>query len=537
MANRNLKMAFPGPFFDKRAIATHRNSIPIEKYNIMQAYDGHANNLIHMSQGKVDIPLTRKVAPAYEDGVSSLAVRGAANPNPRYISNEICKQDTSVPNSVGLSDMVWGWGQFIDHEIDLTSTQSGEGAEVANIIAPGDDPNLPNATIKFTRSIYEDGSNPRQQVNKISAYIDATNVYGSNCVRANELRMHDGSGKLKTQLSLNSEVILPDNTNLEMAHLDSQSVNDMLMAGDERANENHLLTAIHTLFVREHNRQCDELVSRNSEWENNDDKIFHEARMRCIAIMQAITYNEYLPKIIGVMPTYTGYKQTVNASIMNLFSTAAYRFGHSMLSADLLRKFNSGPDETVRLRDAFFNPAFLRTEGVDSFLAGAMNQVMQEIDNHVIEDVRSFLFGPPGGDMMLDLAALNIQRGRDHGLPDYNTCRVACGLRKHFRFSDITSNVDLASKLSTVYNGKINTVDPWVGGLCEDHVAGSQVGEFLQKVLRLQFVALRDGDRFYYENDPRITDEEKNTLSGTTLADVIRRNTNIDSVADDVFMV
>lgn len=534
----SLQQRFPGPFFDVAAMAANRKAIDISKYNTMQSYSGHGNNLIVVTQGKAGTALVRKAAPAYADGSSTLAIRGPGNPNPRYISNELCYQASPVANSSNLTDMVWAWGQFVDHELDLTPSQTGGGAETADITTPGDDPVLAGATISFARSIYVDGSDPRQQPNQISAYIDATNVYGSDCVRANLLRLNDGTGKLKTQMSTNSEVILPDNTDaLDMAKLSTQALTDMLVAGDIRANENILLTSIHTLFVRKHNSLCDELVVTNPDWSGNDDKIFHEARMRVIAIMQSITYNEFLPKLIGnVIPAYTGYKQYADASIMNMFSTAAYRVGHTMLSANLLRKFNSAPDDTVALRDAFFDPDFIRTNGVDSLLYGAFSQVMQEIDIHVVEDVRSFLFGPPGGGMMLDLAALNIQRGRDHGLPDYNTCRAAVGLAKYTHFHQITTDTTLAAKLESVY-GDINYIDPWVGGLCEDHVQGAQVGQFIQQVLKLQFTALRDGDRFWYQNDPRLSLDEKNSINNTKLSDVIRGNTDIDSVPSDVFQI
>src|SRR5207249_8740239 len=123
-----------------------------------------------------------------------------------------------------------------------------------------------------------------------------------------------------------------------------------------------------------------------------------------------------------------------------------------------------------------------------------------EVDNTIVNSVRNFLFGEPGQGGF-DLASLNIQRGRDHGLPDYNTVRAAYGLRRVTAFSQITSNVDVQNKLRSLY-GNVNNIDLWVGALAEDHVAGSSTGPLIRAALKDQFTRLRDGDRFWYQNQP-----------------------------------
>lgn len=501
-----------------------------------EGYDGHGNNETQSkwTWGKSDTPLLRKVTqdPSRDPLVNSL-------PNPRTVSNIVCIQDGPDSNDEGLSDLVWAWGQFVDHELDLTPAH--DPVEDASFQAPNDDPDLPNATISFSRSVYElDANNKRQQINKISAYMDDTNVYGYASHLVNVLRLHDGSGKLKTSTSTNNEVILPENDlsiNIEMAKLSFQTNNDMLAAGDVRANENILLSAIHTLFLREHNRLCDEYVNENGQWLGNDDKIFHEARKINIALEQHITYNEFLPILLGpdAIPPYTGYKPNVNASIATEFSTVAYRVGHTMLSSDL--KIGNGNEDAdfIALKDAFFNPQFLRDNGADLLINGAMKHVMQKVDVKIVEDVRSFLFGPPGNGMLLDLASLNIQRGRDHQIPDYNTCRVVLGLAPKLTFNSITSDANVANKLSAAYGGNINIIDPWVGGLAEDHVIDAQVGEFFWTIIRDQFIRLRDGDRFYFENDPTISNAKKQEIKNTKLSDVIKRNTSLTGVQSNVF--
>jgi len=233
----------------------------------------------------------------------------------------------------------------------------------------------------------------------------------------------------------------------------------LFLAGDVRANENIELTALQTVFMREHNRIASNLASKNPTW--TDEQIYQAARRIVIGEVQAITYNEFLPALLGAkaLRPYCGYNPRVNPGIATEFSTAAFRFGHSMLDGDIERMNNDGtstPQGSVALRDAFFNPTLLdptlpdHQGDVDPILKGAASSNAQEIDVQVVDDVRNFLFGPPGSGGF-DLASLNIQRGRDHGLPDYNTLRQAYGLPRVTSFAQITSDPSLQKALSTTY--------------------------------------------------------------------------------------
>jgi peroxidase len=210
-----------------------------------------------------------------------------------------------------------------------------------------------------------------------------------------------------------------------------------------------------------------------------------------------------------------------------------------MLSQQVLRIENDGspdPRGPMSLAGAFFNPSLLASShDLEVILHGLAAQPMQEVDVRVVDGVRNFLFGPPGAGG-LDLAALNIQRGRDHGLPDYNSLRAAFGLPRVTSFAQITSDVSLQQALQAAY-GSVDDIDPWVGALAEDHLPGSSVGPLLAVGLREQFRRLRDGDRFWYENDPAFRPREVQALRRTTLADVIRRNTGAQDVPDHVFFV
>ncbi len=515
----------------------------------VRSMDGTGNNqsAALWNSGAADTPLARHpLAPATYPGPTHSGDEMMQPPdreNPRIISNAIFAQGSRrVPSRRKLSDFVWQWGQFVDHDIDLTNADPAHGT--ADIPVPPGDILGPNP-ISFSRSIYASGTGvsgaPREQLNEITSFIDASNVYGSNTVRAQALRTNSGTGaKLKTSTGN----LLPWNTDgLPNA---GGTGSELFLAGDVRANEQIGLTSMHTLFMREHNRLVDALAALPGPT-RNDEELYQTARKIVGAEVQVITYNEFLPALLGPNATsldnYSGYDDTVDPSIRNEFSTAAYRVGHSMLSSSLALVQNGGSQSgSIPLRSAFFRPDWLGAPGnagnLDLILKGLASNAMQEIDTLLVDDVRNFLFGPPGVGG-LDLAALNIQRGRDHGLPDYNTLRDAYGLGRVTQFDHITSDPALAEQLEAIY-GNVDNIDAWVGGLAEDHMPGASTGELIYTVVVDQFMRLRNGDRFFCLNDPDLDHADIAAvvdLNTLTLADVIRANTSVTRLRSNVFYV
>lgn len=501
-----------------------------------RSIDGNGNNLQFPKMGVAGRALVRQVAPDYADDVAQLS--GANRPNPRAISNVVNQRPAaSRPNAARASDFLWQWGQFLDHDLDLTT--GTEPSESADIPIPAGDPQFDptgsgSVFMPFERSTFdpETGTgpgSPRQQMNMITAWIDASNVYGSDAQRAAALRTNDGTGRLKTSAG----ELLP--FNLDGLPNGGSTEPELFLAGDLRANEQVGLTAMHTLFVREHNRLAALIAAREPGY--TGEQIYQSARRIVGAQMQAITYNEFLPILLGpgAIAPYAGYDPAVDASICNIFSTAIYRFGHSALSPTLLRLDASNnviAEGNLPLRNAFFAPhRILEEGGIEPLLRGLSKQVHENIDTFIIDDVRNMLFGPPGAGG-LDLAAMNIQRGRDHGLPGYNAARVSYGLAPAASWADVSSDPDVQARLSQVY-ATVDDVDIWVGALAEDHVSG-MVGELALWAMTAQFEALRDGDRFWYERT--LTSSEWGEI--TTLANIIRRNTLIaGEIQDNVFLV
>lgn len=372
--------------------------------------------------------------------------------------------------------------------------------------------------------------NPRQQTTVISGYLDGSMIYGSDEERANALRAFQG-GRLATSEGdlppLNTAGLENDND----AHIVADD--ELFLAGDVRSNENVELTAIHTLFVREHNTLADALAGLHPDW--SDEELFQAARRLVIAEVQAITYNEFLPALLGdrPLPAYRGYDPNVNAGIATEFSAAAFRLGHTMVGDDI-EFFDNDANEIrdeLELAEAFFNPEPLKEVGPDSVLKYLATDNAQEIDTQLVEGLRNFLFGPPGAGG-LDLASMNIQRGRDHGLPDYNTVRAWYGLPPATAVAEVTSDASLQSALAALY-GDPNNCDLWVTALAENHVPGSSVGPTFWWIVADQFRRTRDGDRHWYQRT--ISGPQLEAIEQTRLSDVIRRNTSITKLQDNVF--
>ena len=502
----------------------------------VRSIDGSGNNVRDRAMGAADTPLLRLMPPDYADQVAAMA--GVERPGPREISVAVSAQPKLIENPQGLSDFFWQWGQFLDHDLDLTDGVAPP--EPAPIEVPEGDPFFdPDVTgtaeIAFNRSHYDKSTGrnrnrPRAQMNEVTAWIDASNVYGTDRARALALRTPDGTGRLRTSAG----DLLPFNT----AGLPNAGGADpsLFLAGDVRANEQVGLAAMHTLFVREHNRLADLIAA--AEPGASGEEIYQRARRIVGAQMQAITYNEFLPALLGPggLAPYQGYDPEVDARIANVFATAAYRFGHSALSPVLLRLDAHGEEIDaghLALRDAFFAPwRIIREGGIEPLLRGLAAQVCQRVDAYVVDDVRNFLFGAPGAGGF-DLVALNLQRGRDHGLPSYNDTRETLGLPRAASFAEVSSDPQIQARLAAIYHNP-DAVDLWIGGLAEEPRPGAQVGEVFFTVIKAQFEALRDGDRFWYE---RILGEaELLEVQETRLSDIIRRNTEIDGeIPDDVF--
>ncbi len=499
--------------------------------NEFRTIDGSGNNPNHPLWGAAANDMMRMMPAAYPVGAGEIPAR-ADGPSARAVSNAVCATDLNLPNSVNASDFLWQWGQFLDHDLDETPVVGVP----FDIPVPAGDPffdpdNTGTAVIGLDRSAYHiDFDGNRQQISGITAFHDASNVYGSDLNRTMVLRANDGTGRLAT----GPGDLLPYNTTgLPNAPVSFDS--RLFVAGDIRSNEQVCLTAMHTLFMREHNYWCQQLAAQFPD--ASGDELFERARAIVAAEEQAITMNEFIPVLLGAdaMGPYPGYDPSMVPMVSNEFATAAFRMGHTMLPSSLKRLHATdtpafGGD--LPLRDGFFSSTEIATFGIDALLRGLASQPAQAIDTLVVDDVRNFLFGPPGS-TGFDLASLNIQRGRDHGIPDYNSLRELMGFPRVTSFDQISADPAINAGLASVYES-VDDIDPWVGLLAEPPVGDAMVGETLRAIMIDQFTRMRAGDRFWYES--YLPSEMVDMVNQQTLAVIIRRNTGIGAeLSDDVF--
>ena len=550
---------------------SHAQSVDTAGISEFRSATGAGNNPIQSNIGETDTVLIR-IAPAdYGDGTDLprgvlLEDEGDGDvetdeqtlPSARDVSNAVHDQGTvNRPSKRHLSQLFFQFGQFISHDTALSEPNGSiptggisvlSGNEAFPIEVDPGDPDFGFEEIGFTRTISEADSSAstgvREQINTITAYIDGSGIYGSNATRADGLRSFIG-GRLLAQSGPDGP-LLPYNTfGLENANPLYLPETSLFAAGDVRANEQVGLIAFHTLFVREHNRLAGEIASSEfpgSDLTNTfvDEQIYQRARAVVGALLQKITYYEWLPAILGydALPAYQGYRSGVNPQIANEFSTAVFRIGHTMLPSTYSLVAANGTVTSLLLQNAFFSPSRVAAVGIDPILRGQAANLQQEIDRYVVDDIRNFLFGPGFGG--LDLASLNIQRGRDHGIPSLHFLRTAYGLSGLGSYEQIGGGSDFTSAAASLYGpGNHRLVDAWTGGISEPHIEGTNLGETFTAVFVDQFSRLRDGDRFYFENSAVYSASFTNDIQNTSFADIIRRNTGLrgEEVNDYVFFV
>ena len=317
------------------------------------------------------------------------------------------------------------------------------------------------------------------------------------------------------------------------------------LMGDFRGNQHTALIAMHTIWVREHNRIARFLQQNNPNY--SGDEIFLITREIVASEIQKITYEDYLPIILGdsfssLIPKNTSYDDTIDPSIPNAFATAAYRFGHSQIQPFFERlneAYTSIPAGPLSLVDAFFNISHYRNSGgADPILRGLLSKAARQVDEYLSSVLTNHLFANDASSPGLDLAALNIQRGRDHGLATYlawkQWAKAECNIESDFH-SEFTEVLFLQTY------GSLNDVDLFVGGLAERPLPGGLVGATFACIFSKTFISLRDGDRFFYENsNPQtaiFSKEQRDEIKKSSLSRVICDNSDgITEIQPNAFL-
>ncbi|XP_053377788.1 peroxidasin homolog pxn-1-like isoform X2 [Mercenaria mercenaria] len=415
----------------------------------------------------------------------------------------------------------------------------------SSIFVPGYCMEVRRSAPVFCPDATSNGVSLRQQTTSLTSFVDASNVYGSSASRQEELRENENGYRLKTAIFGNQER-LPNGPSDTCTLTNSSQ--DCSAAGDGRVNEVPTLTSYHFLFVKEHNRIADTI----KEFYDNDETIFQETRRILIAIMQKIVYDEFLPSFFSQKglseyklqssANYV-YNPDTDPTMLNAFGIA-YRVGHSWIS-QRMRLFSRSltlihtPGFTRKTENTFNNPdmTYLPNgfERLAYYLSGTQSP---ETDSIIEEAVRSRLFLDTDNNIAFDLAALNIQRGRDHGLPSYNKYRKWCGLSsvgRKWAYDGNSGLIDHTYRARQMLKGagykSPRDIDLFVGGLTETPLSGGNLGPTFECIIGRQFQRLKFGDRLWYQNkDAGFTNDQIAAIQGYSLSKVLCNNYNFEKV-------
>ncbi|XP_029047333.1 peroxidase-like isoform X2 [Osmia bicornis bicornis] len=545
---------------------------PRAKY---RSIDGTCNNVENPSWGSAMTSYTRILFPQYFDGIQEPRRMGHTKkplPGARSVSVAL-----STPN--GLSDVsrtltVVQWGQFIANDISYTPVRkmisSGkpifccrpDGStlsprhihpDCSAITVPDRDPVYGQHYVRcmnYVRSLpvlrSECTFGPIEQMNQASHFLDGSAIYGSNLKKARELRTFEG-GRLRVHKD-NSHEFLPIG-GVEIAPYCLEGCYD---SGDHRVNTHPQLAVIHTVWHREHNRIADQLLVLNPHW--SDETLYQEARRIVIAEIQHITYKEWLPILLGKKYTRAigvngggsyshNYNSVDDPAVSNEVATAALRFMISLMQGKLSLTDNSRlVNQTLSLAEYFFKPSVIESDEVfDGLIRGMATQSSQKMDISVIEDITSKLYATNRDSLGLDGISLDIQRGRDHGLPGYNHYRKYCGLPAAKNFDDFLDYIplEMIKKLRDVYTHP-NDVDLLIGGMAERPLEDGLLGPTFRCLIFEQFSRTHRTDRYFYDSAYQpypFTPAQLAEIRNVTLARVFCDNGNsITQIQPNVFI-
>ncbi|XP_040194425.1 eosinophil peroxidase-like [Rana temporaria] len=539
---------------------------------------GTCNNRRNPTLGASNTGFTRLLPAEYEDGLylprgwtENRPINGFPLPLARQVSNEIVRfntQEITLDNDRALAFMQWG--QWTDHDLDLSPETPArstflEGIDCDTNCAreppcfplkiPANDPRITNRSdcLPMFRSspVCTPGSPVREQINILTSFVDGSQVYGSDVALGNKLRNNTnqlGLMAINQNFTDNGLAYLPFETAVEdfCVLTNKSSGIPCFLGGDPRVSEQPGLTAYHTLFVREHNRLATELRRLNPGW--SGETLYQEARKIVGGILQKITYKDWLPLLLGsemprVLPRYRGYNESVDPRVANVF-TIVFRMGHTLIQPTIYRLADGyrpyAPEPETPLHMTFFNSwRVVRQGGIDPLLRGLMfNRAKLNRQNQlVVDELRDRLF-KLFKRLGFDLTALNMQRGREHGVPGYNAYRRFCGLsapRNMQELAAVLNNRELAQKFIDLYRTPEN-IDIWTGGVAEQLVPNGRIGRLLTCLIGNQLRRARDGDRFYYENPGVFTENQRNAIERVSFARVICENTRITEVPRNVFL-
>lgn len=507
------------------SLFNHKNTECNSEYRY-RSVDGVCNNLRNIWYGAASTPFNRLLNAQYDDGYQAprtfSSETGRRLPNARLVARTLKTEQKATE----LDALVIFFGQFVTHDITLIPKDlklncnncTTKNPECFNIEIPIGD-SLKRDCLPFRRNLdsidsFDCPLSVRTQFNEITHWLDSSNVYGSSIGEMRKLRLFK-DGLLKT-----SSIPGSDFESLPIQNITACTERiGCFFAGDERVEENTMLTAIHTFFVREHNRLAREYKKLNPRL--NDETIYQEIKRIVNAVYQNIIYSEFLPIVVGkeLMKIFDlnvlrrdhllKYHEVLVPNAFNEFVAAAGRMhtqieNHIQLADDRLLSVGTRSISTqlFQTSDSFFD---LDNISRGCLIGSAMRHgqsMSTDLNNRLFENI---IFKDQShennNNLGGSLTALNVQRGREHGIPSYNEYRKLAGLNYAKSFEDLEENVspENIERMKSVYSN-VNDVDLFYGAISEDMIEDGLVGRTNADIFARTFHNLKFGDRFYFEN-------------------------------------
>ena len=545
--------------------------------------NGTCNNLFSPLKGSVGENFHRLMPAHYEDdssrphgflqstktGILESTPFECPYPSSREVSRHINRPE-AIDDDI-RTHFLMQWSQFLSSDVVYTPA-FGKGVCQASGCTPneecypiqvkkGEDPGFTSLScLAFGRSIpsckSKSGRFPvREQFNLATHYIDASMIYGSDDWTSGQLRDLGNEGKLKVGPSATptGKPSLPFQIRDNAVSITQcpEPLEHCFIGGHQRVNEHIGSIVMQTIWVRQHNSIAEELARLNPRW--NDDTIYFTARKIVGGFIQAIVFQEYLVEVLGreIVQRFIlnpiEYNPNTFGEIPNSFATAAFRFGHSMIRPDFARlgeKYKPLEIGPINLQDLFFSPnKFNESGGTDSIIRGLASQHARRADEFITSALTGSLY-KTGHSFGQDLASLDINRGRDHGLAPYIVWKDHC--IDFFRQQGIIVSPTFRNELTLlrlmhVY-GSLDTVDLIVGGMAEEpfqfNGTNSILGPTFTYILIKTFRSLVQGDRHFYRFPGVFTPEQMKEITTVRFSKILCENSdNIKMIQPNVFRV
>jgi len=513
--------------------------------------DGSWNNLADPKEGAAGTRFPRNVDNAV---VRPATPEDLLSPNPRTISRRLLRRRDEMAEVPFLNLLAASWIQFQND--DWVNHGDNATTDVIEIPFDEDDP----ARRRYRQSrmfVARTQADPTRQdegeetpvtfINEVTHWWDGSQIYGSD--QATQDRLRSGVGG---KLALTDDATLP---------LDRHGVEATGMVRNWWVG----LAMLHNLFAREHNAICDHLVAHHPDWD--DDRLFNVARLVNAALMAKIHSIEWTPAILPNralnlalnsnwygMLTYrfrpAARRRTLarynvaNPELGGVVGNRLERYGspyglteefvevyrlHSLLPESLrMRRHDDGAEleevPFVATRQAG-SPKVTRRVGMTNLFFSFGSQHPGALVLHNYPRFMQELSIP--GNPVFDMAAVDILRARERGVPRYNEFRRQLGLSPIRSFGDLTDDADVVAAISDVYGDDVEALDLLVGTLAEGHrPTGFGFGETMFQIFILNATRRLQADRFYTDDyrEEVYSAEGLAWIDRTTFKDVILRH-------------